>query len=53
MSAGLAEVDHAQALYLDKREEIEWYGRPLDRLMVDARTPEQTRQLLRKARATG
>ncbi|TDD42720.1 helix-turn-helix domain-containing protein [Saccharopolyspora elongata] len=38
------------ALYLDKREEIEWYGRTLDRLMVDARTPEQTRQLLRKAR---
>ncbi|MEV0704077.1 helix-turn-helix transcriptional regulator [Saccharopolyspora sp. NPDC050389] len=40
------------ALYLDKREEIEWYGRTLDRLMVDARTPEQTRQLLRKARET-
>ncbi|MCI2418122.1 helix-turn-helix domain-containing protein [Saccharopolyspora sp. K220] len=39
------------ALYLDKREEIEWYGRTLDRLMVDARTPEQSRQMLLKMRA--
>ncbi|QIZ36953.1 helix-turn-helix transcriptional regulator [Saccharopolyspora sp. ASAGF58] len=39
------------ALYLDKLEEIERYGRTLDRLMVDARTPEQTRQLLLKSRA--
>ncbi|KAA5824675.1 helix-turn-helix transcriptional regulator [Saccharopolyspora hirsuta] len=39
------------ALYLDKREEIERYSRTLDRLMVDARTPEQTRQMLRKVRA--
>ncbi|GAA4614763.1 helix-turn-helix domain-containing protein [Saccharopolyspora hordei] len=40
------------ALYLDKREEIERYSRTLDRLMVDARTPEQTRQMLRKVRAS-
>lgn len=38
------------ALYLDKRDEIERYGRTLDRLMVDARTPDRTRQMLRKVR---
>ncbi|MER7012844.1 helix-turn-helix transcriptional regulator [Saccharopolyspora sp. NPDC000359] len=38
------------ALYLDKREEVERYSRTLDRLMVDARPPEQTRQMLRKVR---
>ncbi|MDA3648857.1 helix-turn-helix transcriptional regulator [Saccharopolyspora indica] len=38
------------ALYLDKRDEIERYSRTLDRLMVDARTPDRTRQMLRKVR---
>lgn len=41
----------AGALYLDKREEIERYGRVIDRLVVDAATPVQTRQLLLKTRA--
>lgn len=39
------------ALYLDKREEIELYGRAADRLAVDALTPDHTKQLLNKARA--
>ena len=38
------------ALYLDKRSETELYGRVFDRLMVDALTPDRTRQLLAKAR---
>jgi hypothetical protein len=39
------------ALYLDKRSETELYSRVFDRLMVDAHTPDHTRQLLAKARA--
>lgn len=39
------------ALYLDKRAEFELYSRAIDRLMVDALTPEQTRQMLNKVRA--
>jgi len=39
------------ALYLDKRSDTELYGRVFDRLTVDAQTPDQTRQLLAKARA--
>lgn len=39
------------ALYLDKLDEIERYSRVLDRLVVDAKTPEQSRQLLLKIRA--
>ncbi|MGH3897805.1 MAG: helix-turn-helix domain-containing protein [Pseudonocardiaceae bacterium] len=45
-------IEHLSgALYLDKRSETELYGRVFDRLMVDARTPDHTRQLLAKARA--
>jgi len=36
------------ALYLDKLDEIELYGRVFDRLTVDAETPDRTRQLLAK-----
>lgn len=44
-------VQHlAGALYLDKREEIELYSRALDRLAVDAETPDRSRQLLSKLR---
>lgn len=39
------------ALYLDKLDEIEQYGRALDRLAVDAETPDGSRQLLSKLRA--
>lgn len=39
------------ALYLDKRFDTELYGRVFDRLTVDAHTPDETRQLLAKARA--
>jgi transcriptional regulator with XRE-family HTH domain len=39
------------ALYLDKRADVELYGRVFDRLTVDAHTPDHTRQLLMKARA--
>lgn len=39
------------ALYLDKREELEPYGRAIDRLAVDAETPDRTRQMLDKMRA--
>jgi transcriptional regulator with XRE-family HTH domain len=39
------------ALYLDKRSDTELYSRAFDRLTVDAHTPDQTRQLLAKARA--
>lgn len=45
-------VEHlAGALYLDKLDEIEIYSRALDRLAVDAETPDQSRQLLSKRRA--
>lgn len=39
------------ALYLDKLDEIERYGRALDRLAVAAETPDRSRQLLAKLRA--
>lgn len=39
------------ALYLDKLDEIEQYGRALDRLAVEAETPDRSRQLLSKLRA--
>jgi transcriptional regulator with XRE-family HTH domain len=38
------------AVYLDKLEEIEAYSRVFDRLMVDAETPDRSRQLLSKLR---
>ncbi|HVE97161.1 MAG TPA: Scr1 family TA system antitoxin-like transcriptional regulator, partial [Pseudonocardiaceae bacterium] len=45
-------IEHLNgALYLDKRSETELYARVFDRLTVDARTPDHTRQLLMKARA--
>jgi transcriptional regulator with XRE-family HTH domain len=36
------------ALYLDSLDDIELYGRALDRLAVDAETPDQSRQLMSK-----
>ena len=39
------------ALYLDRVEELELYGRVIDRLAVDAETPDRSRQLLSKFRA--
>ncbi|MGH3449405.1 MAG: helix-turn-helix domain-containing protein [Haloechinothrix sp.] len=39
------------ALYLDKLEEIEQYGRAIDRLAVEAETPDRSRQRLSKVRA--
>lgn len=49
----LVYVEHlAGALHLDKPDEIEKYGRVFDRLTVDAETPEGSRQLLRKMRAS-
>lgn len=36
------------ALYLDRLEEIEIYSRVFDRLMVDAETPDRSRQMLTK-----
>jgi hypothetical protein len=48
----LVYIEHLTgALYLDKREEIELYSRAIDQLIVDAETPDRTRQLLAKARA--
>ncbi len=45
-------IEHlTRALYLDRREEVEMYGRVVDRLTVDAETPDRSRQLLSKARA--
>ncbi|MFC4943682.1 helix-turn-helix domain-containing protein [Pseudonocardia sp. GCM10023141] len=42
-------VEHLSgALYLDNRQDIELYSRALDRLVVDAETPDRTRQLLTK-----
>jgi hypothetical protein len=44
-------VEHlGGALYLDRLEEIELYSRAFDRLMVDAETPDRSRQLLSKIR---
>ncbi|WP_224390368.1 helix-turn-helix transcriptional regulator [Pseudonocardia sp. ICBG1293] len=39
------------ASYLDKRADVERYGRSMDRLTVDALSPEQTKQALSKLRA--
>lgn len=39
------------ALYLEKLEEIEIYGRAIDRLAVDAETPAESRARLSKLRA--
>ncbi|WNV84021.1 helix-turn-helix transcriptional regulator [Umezawaea sp. Da 62-37] len=48
----LVYIEHlAGALYLDKRDEVELYGRVFDRLTVDALTPDRTRQMLTSARA--
>jgi transcriptional regulator with XRE-family HTH domain len=42
-------IEHlAGALFLDGVEEIELYSRALDRLAVDAATPDQTRQMIAK-----
>ena len=48
----IAYIEHLTgALYLEKLDEIEAYSRAMDRLAVDAETPEQSRQLLAKRRA--
>lgn len=45
-------IEHLSgALYLDRIEELEIYGRVIDRLAVDAETPDRSRQLLSKFRA--
>ena len=45
----IAYVEHLTgALYLEKLDEIEAYSRSLDRLAVDAETPDRSRQLLSK-----
>jgi transcriptional regulator with XRE-family HTH domain len=46
-------VEHLSgALYLDRQDEIELYGRAIDRLTVDAVTPEHSRQVMSKVLAT-
>lgn len=48
----IAYIEHLTgALYLDKLDELEPYGRAVDRLAVDAETPAQTRAFLDKLRA--
>jgi transcriptional regulator with XRE-family HTH domain len=48
----LAYIEHLSgALYLERLDEVEPYSRALDRLAVDAMTPDQTRQFLMKLRA--
>ncbi|WP_189057533.1 helix-turn-helix domain-containing protein [Longimycelium tulufanense] len=45
-------VEHLTgALYLEKLEEVEAYGRAMDRVAVTAETPNNSRQLLAKLRA--
>jgi transcriptional regulator with XRE-family HTH domain len=45
-------IEHLRnALYLDRLDEIEVYSRIFDQLMVDAQTPQQTRDSLLKARS--
>lgn len=39
------------ALYLDSLDDMELYGRALDRLAVDAETPDSSRQLMDKIRS--
>ncbi|HKS46233.1 MAG TPA: helix-turn-helix transcriptional regulator [Amycolatopsis sp.] len=47
----IAYVEHGYgAIYLEKPDELEVYGRAFDRLTVDAETPERSRQLLSKLR---
>lgn len=42
-------IEHLSgALYLDNRADLELYGRAIDRLVVDAETPDRTRQMLAK-----
>lgn len=41
------------AAYLDKRSEVEAYSRVMDRVAVDALTPDETRQYLTKLAAEG
>ncbi|WP_158884350.1 helix-turn-helix domain-containing protein [Amycolatopsis anabasis] len=48
----IAYVEHLTgALYLEKSDEIEAYSRALDRLAVDAETPDRSRQMLSKMRS--
>lgn len=39
------------AVYLDRRADVETYGRAMDRLTVDALTPDETKQFLAKLAA--
>jgi transcriptional regulator with XRE-family HTH domain len=48
----IAYIEHLTgALYLERPDEIEVYGRAFDRLVVDAETPRGSRQFLEKIRA--
>jgi Domain of unknown function (DUF5753)/Helix-turn-helix domain len=48
----IAYVEHLTgALYLERLDELEVYGRAFDRLVVDAETPRASRQMLEKRRA--
>ncbi len=45
-------VEHiAGGVYLDRPDDVELIGRSLDRLAVDAETPDRSRQMMHKARA--
>jgi transcriptional regulator with XRE-family HTH domain len=45
-------IEHiAGGIYLDRPDEIELIGRSLDRLAVDAQTPDRSRQMMLDARA--
>ncbi|MBR7826403.1 helix-turn-helix domain-containing protein [Actinospica sp. MGRD01-02] len=47
----IAYIEHLTgALYLERPDELEVYGRAFDRLVVDAETPRGSRQLLEKLR---
>ncbi|MDN5914401.1 MAG: helix-turn-helix domain-containing protein [Pseudonocardia sp.] len=43
--------EHTGATYLDRRADVESYARVMDRLTIDALTPDQTKQHLAKVRA--
>lgn len=48
----IAYIEHLTgALYLERQDEIEVYGRAFDRLVVDAETPRNSRNFLEKVRA--
>lgn len=48
----IAYIEHLTgALYLERLDELEVYGRAFDRLVVDAETPRASRQFLEKRRA--